>query len=296
MMTFPTISAGTRANEAIGGYDDFVEYLNALAAGVDTVTTTAAGAALKANNLSDLTDAAAARTALGLGTAAVVDTGTGAANVILGNDTRLTDTRTPTDNTVSTAKIVNSAVTDAKLASAFVEADTIPVGAYSTQLCRPYYTMTASAESADRLDIWPYYIPHDMTIDELSIQVTSGASGGVWRLCFFALDGTLGAPYTLIADLGTITPTSTGVKAITGLSVALTRGWVGFGYVPQSGASGGAMRASYPLNGVSSGTISAPGVNAWQKQSITGAIASTISSWAAIDAYFPPSFIVHRSA
>ncbi len=117
MMTFPTISAGTRANEAIGGYDDFVEYLNALAAGVDTVTTTAAGAALKANNLSDLTDAEAARTNLGLGTAAVANTGTGASNVILGNDARLADTRTPTDTTVSTAKIVDAAVTDAKLAT-----------------------------------------------------------------------------------------------------------------------------------------------------------------------------------
>ena len=28
-MTFPTISAGTRANEAIGGYANFVAYCNA---------------------------------------------------------------------------------------------------------------------------------------------------------------------------------------------------------------------------------------------------------------------------
>jgi hypothetical protein len=36
------------------------------------------------------------RTALGLGSAAYADTGTGASNVILGNDARLTDARTPT--------------------------------------------------------------------------------------------------------------------------------------------------------------------------------------------------------
>ena len=107
-MTFPTISAGTRANEAIGGYANFIAYANALAAGVDSVTTTAAGAALKANNLSDLTSASAARTALGLGTAAVANTGTGAANVILGNDARLTDTRTPTAASIVDAMIATT--------------------------------------------------------------------------------------------------------------------------------------------------------------------------------------------
>ena len=138
MMTFPTISAGTRANAAIGGYSDFIAYINAVAAGVDSATSSAAGAALKANNLSDLTDSSAARTALGLGTmatatatdyltkagnlagladlptartnlglgtAAVANTGTGASNVILGNDARLTDTRTP-----SAASIVDAMI------------------------------------------------------------------------------------------------------------------------------------------------------------------------------------------
>lgn len=44
-------------------------------------------------------DAAAQRTALGLGTAATTNTGTGATNTILGNDARLTDARTPLSHT-----------------------------------------------------------------------------------------------------------------------------------------------------------------------------------------------------
>ena len=45
--------------------------------------------------LASLTDIPASRTKLGLGTAALLNSGVAAGNVILGNDTRLTDTRVP---------------------------------------------------------------------------------------------------------------------------------------------------------------------------------------------------------
>ncbi len=48
------------------------------------------------DNLNGLTDVAAARTKLGLKSGALADTGTGNTNVILGNDSRLTNSRTPT--------------------------------------------------------------------------------------------------------------------------------------------------------------------------------------------------------
>ncbi|MFM1966814.1 MAG: hypothetical protein RL134_2539 [Actinomycetota bacterium] len=48
---------------------------------------------------------------------AQIPTGTTGTTVPLGNDARFTDTRTPTDNTVSTIKIVNDAVDNTKLAN-----------------------------------------------------------------------------------------------------------------------------------------------------------------------------------
>lgn len=77
---------------------------------------------LQANNLSDVDSASTARTNLGLGTAAITDTGTGATNTILGNDSRLTDARTPTDNSVSTVKLQDDAVTAAKIADGAIDA------------------------------------------------------------------------------------------------------------------------------------------------------------------------------
>lgn len=58
--------------------------------------------------------------------------GTAAGTAAQGNDTRLSDTRTPTDGTVSTAKIVDGAVTNVKLADGSVDSSKIADGSIAT--------------------------------------------------------------------------------------------------------------------------------------------------------------------
>jgi hypothetical protein len=69
--------------------------------GAVTLSAANVGALATSSNLSDLGNVGTARTNLGLGTAAVTNTGTGASNTILGNDARLTDARTPTSHAAS---------------------------------------------------------------------------------------------------------------------------------------------------------------------------------------------------
>ncbi len=73
------------------------------------------GKLAKASNLADLTSASTARTSLGLGTSAVLNVGVIAGTVAAGDDARLTDQRTPLDNSVTAAKIATDAVITVKI-------------------------------------------------------------------------------------------------------------------------------------------------------------------------------------
>jgi len=73
---------------------------------LDTATQgVVSGALLKSGNLSGLANTGTARTNLGLGGAAVLNVGTAAGTVAAGDDSRLSNTRTPSANSVTKAML-----------------------------------------------------------------------------------------------------------------------------------------------------------------------------------------------
>ena len=103
---------GTGATQAFPGDTNPATRIPSGTYAPDAATTAALGTkAAKAANLSDLADAPTARTNLGLGTAATANKVTaGVAGVLDATDATTTNTRTPTDATVTPAKFAASAI------------------------------------------------------------------------------------------------------------------------------------------------------------------------------------------
>lgn len=100
--------SGGGGSQDLSAYAKTADVQTALNTKVNTTTTIATGTGLTGGG-----DLSANRTL-------AVTYGTAAGTAAQGNDSRLTNTRTPTDNTVTTAKIVDLNVTTAKLADSSV--------------------------------------------------------------------------------------------------------------------------------------------------------------------------------
>ena len=180
------------------------------------------------DDLSGVSNAATARSNLGLGTAAVADTGTGAANVILGSDTRLTDARTPTAHSHAGSDITSGTVATARLGSGTADATTFLRGdqtwaaAGSPRPALPrtsgaWYTLggitnnaaSSTPNAAGMLVAHPVWLPAG-SYDRVGVA-TSAAGTATWRLGLYPSNPTAVTPDGLapVASLGTIDMSAT---------------------------------------------------------------------------------------
>lgn len=171
---------------------------------------------------------------------------------------------------------------------------TVPVGASYT-IC-PTNGSAAAADTVQGSCIWaPVVVPHAMTINLTRIRVTTApAAGALWRLGWWNLDGTYGVPGTLIADLGTVDPTTGAFKEVS-QTVVLPAGRVALSLALQgTGAGGGTYMSTY--NGRVTAAALYPSDNSWGATGITGALPSTAP--ATTTAWKPdrPAVSVVRSA
>ena len=208
---------------------------------------TAAGKALL-----DDADAAAQRTTLGLGTAALVATGTGDANAILGNDARLTDDRDP--NAHSTDKLTSG---------------TLPVGRGGTGLTSVSTLLNSNTTKSDVglgnvTNIVAQPVDADLTAiagltsaADKGIQFTGSGTAAVYDLTAAGkalLDDADAAAQRTTLGLGTAATSATGdfaaaahnqsATTITSGTLAVARGGTGVTSLPMVTIPGAADAAA----------------------------------------------------
>lgn len=242
-----SVGALATTTAVAAGYQPLDSDLTAIAA----LTTTTYGRAFLA-----LADAAAARTALSLGTAAVADTGTGASNVptITQADARYQATDTDLTALAGLAGVQGDIIyrdaTQWQRLAAGTSGQVLQTGGAGANpswatasgggggsaaagaskpglyhIFAPTATGSGAALNGNAVECcFPYVAPRSGTIDRIAINCTSvGSAGSVARVGIRSDDGNGYPSATVLADAGTAATDSTGVKAYT-VSQAVTAG------------------------------------------------------------------------
>lgn len=202
----------------------------------------------------------------GLGTAAYADTGTGLTNVILGDDPRLTDDRTPSDGSVLDVKIPsNAAIQLSKLEripDAYADANVgIPANGYIPVAFSGSYVSPAQ----DRI-YWgrPQTVWSNRTAIELAIRVQANfPSGKSIRLYMYSCTDA-GIPNALMVESAAILADSGApvAKASAAISQAVARGIpfiLGVACDGNAGSTGTVACHQFGVGGVASGSSTSQG-------------------------------------
>lgn len=91
-------------------------------------------------------------------------------------------------------------------------------------------TSTAQALAKDAVIFFPIYFGTTSTVDALALSVNTASPGSTIRLSAYLDDGTYNSPGLLLANLGTISGATTGVKQVVFGSVVFGPGtffWMG---------------------------------------------------------------------
>lgn len=219
-----------------------------------------------------------------------------------GNDSSSTDAV----NVINALEVGLEAVEAAYLPTTTAAATYLPISGLRTAIPVGNYFQTSPAGSNGYAGtatqgvcvFWPFLVPFAMTVSECRVNVTSAAAAGAsWRLGFYQLAANGYQPGTLIADIGTVDPTGTGVKALTGLSVALPAG-IAFGALALqgTGSGGGLVTGGFPNISLSHSATLGVVSNAVYATGVTAGLASTPTIAGASGAAPIPVLELKRSA
>lgn len=154
----------------------------------------------------------------------VADSTTDTLTLVAGSNVTIT-----TDDTTDTITI------SASTGSGVIDSIQVDHGDTNYSYCMPGYTFTSVSSSINtsqnNVHAFPIFVEQDTTYDTVAMEVTTNLSG-TCRIGIYEHDLTTRYPGTLVADFGTISVTTTGVKTIALSPLVLTAGtyWLTFGH------------------------------------------------------------------
>ena len=234
-----TAAAGTGTAASRG------DHVHAMPSAADVGADPAGTAAALVDDLSGVTNAATARSNLGLGGAAVLAVGTTAGTVAAGDDARLSDARTPTAHNHAASEVTSGTLDIARIPTG-TTSTTVPLGNDSRFGSVPgqglyvagslYGTPCATGSSRTVANGSLYFFPiiidgTTATADALCINVLTGVGSSTVHLYLVSSSATTGRPTaasTVLAKASNVSTASSSTRVVAAFdssaTASLTRG------------------------------------------------------------------------